>query len=51
MKGALSLTQSTFTGNSNTDAVQGAVHPSIYVEAADKVGVKGVTISSDTVFD
>ena len=51
LKGKLVLNQSTFSGNSNTDAVQGSVHPQIYVEAADKTGMSGVTISSDTVFE
>jgi hypothetical protein len=51
LKGQLVLDQSTFSGNSDTGAVQGAAHPSIYVEAADKVGKNGVTISSDTVFN
>ncbi len=51
LKGKLVLTQSTFSGNSNTGAVQGTKHPQIYVEAADKTGGAGVTISSDTVFE
>ena len=51
LKGALVFTQSTFSGNSDTGDVQGTVHPSIYVEATDKVGKNGVTISTDTVFE
>jgi hypothetical protein len=48
LKGALDIDQSAFSGNSNTGSVQSASHPSIYVEAADKAGNAGVTITSTT---
>ena len=48
LKGALVIDQSTFTGNSNTGSVQSSSHPSIYVEATDKVGNGGVTITATT---
>jgi len=48
LKGALDIEQSTFQGNSDTGAVQSASHPSIYVEAADKAGNAGVTITATT---
>ncbi len=48
LKGALVIDQSTFTGNSNTGSVQSSAHPSIYVEATDKVGNGGVTITATT---
>lgn len=48
LKGALVITGSTFTGNSNTGSVQSSTHPSIYVEATDKAGNAGVTITSTT---
>jgi hypothetical protein len=48
LKGNLDIDQSTFMGNSNTGSVQSASHPSIYVEAQDKVGNAGVTITNTT---
>jgi hypothetical protein len=48
LKGALVIDQSTFEGNSNTGSVQSSTHPSIYVEAADKQGNAGVTITNTT---
>jgi hypothetical protein len=48
LKGKLVIDQSTFTGNSNTGSVQSSTHPSIYVEATDKVGNAGVTITATT---
>jgi len=50
LKGSLVLDRSTFSGNSDTGAVQGTAHPSIYVQAGDVPGVAGVTIT-DTTFD
>jgi len=50
LNGGLVITDSTFTGNSDTgDVQQSAKHPSIYVEAKDKTdGTSGVTITSTT---
>ena len=48
LKGRLVIDQSTFMGNSNTGSVQSKDHPSIYVEAADKVGTAGLTITNTT---
>jgi len=48
LKGALVIDQSTFTGNSNTGSVQSSSHPSIYVEATDKAGNGGLTITATT---
>jgi hypothetical protein len=48
LKGKLVIDQSTFTGNSNTGAVQSASHPSIYVQAQDVPGNAGVTITNTT---
>jgi hypothetical protein len=48
LQGALVLDQSTFVGNSNTGSVQSSTHPSIYVEATDKAGNGGVTITATT---
>ena len=48
LKGALVIDQSAFTGNSNTGSVQSKTHPSIYVEATDKAGNAGVTITATT---
>ena len=48
LKGALVIDQSRFTGNSNTGTVQSAAHASIYVEATDKQGNAGVTITATT---
>jgi hypothetical protein len=51
LNGDLKIDQSTFTGNSNTGAVQNSTmpsHPSIYVEARDKTGNSGVTITATT---
>jgi hypothetical protein len=45
LKGALVIDQSNFTGNSNTGSVQSSSQPSIYVEATDKAGNGGVTIT------
>jgi hypothetical protein len=50
LNGDLKIDQSTFEGNSNTGSVQSKTHPSIYVEARDKVGTNGVTISANTTF-
>jgi hypothetical protein len=50
LKGELVIDQSTFQGNSNAGSVQSSSHPSIYVEAADKAGNAGVTIT-DTTFE
>jgi hypothetical protein len=48
LKGALVIDQSTFNGNSNNGSVQSSTHPSIYVEATDKQGNGGVTITATT---
>ena len=48
LNGYLDIDESTFSGNSNTGSVQSASHPSIYVEAHDKVGNAGVTITATT---
>jgi hypothetical protein len=50
LNGGLVITDSTFTGNSDTgDVQQSAKHPSIYVEAKDKTdGTSGVTITNTT---
>ena len=48
LKGYLMISDSTFTGNSNTGAVQSATHPSIYVQAEDVPGNAGVTITNTT---
>ncbi|HTR54801.1 MAG TPA: hypothetical protein VMJ10_29130 [Kofleriaceae bacterium] len=48
LNGQLVIDQSAFTGNSNTGSVQSASHPSIYVEAMDKQGNAGVTITATT---
>jgi hypothetical protein len=48
LKGFLTITDSTFTGNSNTGSVQSASHPSIYVQAEDVPGNAGVTITNTT---
>jgi hypothetical protein len=48
LKGALSIDQSNFDGNSDDGGVQSNTHPSIYVEAADKGGTAGVTITQTT---
>ena len=50
LMGQLVIDQSTFTGNSDTGAVQSSKHPSIYVQAEDVPGNAGVTIT-DTTFD
>jgi hypothetical protein len=47
LDGGLTIDQSTFEANSNGGSVQSA-HPSIYVEARDKVGHAGVTMTSTT---
>lgn len=47
LTGVLAIDQSTFEGNTNNGSVQSA-HPSIYVEAQDKVGTAGVTITNTT---
>lgn len=47
LNGDLNIDQSTFTANGNNGSVQPA-HPSIYVEARDKVGTAGVTITNTT---
>jgi hypothetical protein len=46
LKGSLKIDQSVFSGNSNSGSVQS--RPSIYVEAADKAGKNGVTVSKTT---
>lgn len=46
LRGKLKIDQSTFTGNSNNGSVQS--RPSIYVEAGDKAGKAGVTVSGTT---
>jgi hypothetical protein len=48
LKGQLAIDQATFTGNSNTGSVQSSTHPSIYVEAMDKAGNAGVSITNTT---
>lgn len=48
LSGDLKIDQCAFTGNSNTGSVQSASHPSIYVEARDKAGNAGVTITQTT---
>jgi hypothetical protein len=51
LNGDLKIDQSTFTGNSDTGSVQDSTnpkHPSIYVEARDKTGNSGVTVTSTT---
>ncbi len=50
LNGGLVITDSTFTGNSDTgDVQQSAKHPSIYVEAKNKTdGTSGVTITNTT---
>lgn len=50
LNGDLVVSESAFAGNSNVGSVQSADHPSIYVEARDKVGMAGVTIT-DTTFE
>jgi hypothetical protein len=46
LNGKLAIDQSTFVANSNTGSVQS--HPGIYVEAGDKQGNAGVTITNTT---
>jgi hypothetical protein len=48
LKGYLTIDQSKFMGDSNTGAVQGSTHPSIYVQAMDVGGTAGVTITDST---
>ena len=48
LNGSLIIDQSTFSGNSNNGSVQSSSHPSIYVEAQDKAGNAGVSISNTT---
>jgi hypothetical protein len=51
LKGNLDIDQSTFSGNSDTGSVQDGTnpkHPSIYVEAQDKTGNSGVTVTNTT---
>ncbi len=51
LNGNLGIDQSTFTGNSDTGSVQDSTtpkHPSIYVEAKDKTGNSGVTVTATT---
>jgi hypothetical protein len=47
LDGGLTIDQSTFEANSNGGSVQ-SKHPSIYVEARDKVGDAGVTVTGTT---
>ena len=47
LMGDLDIDQTTFEGNSNGGSVQ-AAHPSIYVEARDKTGNAGVTVTNTT---
>jgi hypothetical protein len=47
LMGNLDIDQSTFEGDSNDGSVQPS-HPSIYVEARDKTGGAGVTVTSTT---
>ncbi len=48
LNGDLKIDASTFHGNSNNGSVQSSSHPSIYVEARDKAGNAGVTITNTT---
>ena len=48
LNGDLVIDQSIFMGNSNAGSVQSASHPSIYVEARDKMGNAGVTVTATT---
>lgn len=51
LNGDLKIDQSTFNGNSNVGAVQNSsspAHPSIYVEARDKTGNAGVSVTATT---
>jgi hypothetical protein len=48
LMGFLTISDSTFKGNSNVGSVQSASHPSIYVQAEDVPGNAGVTITNTT---